>query len=94
MHVLIALPARPSCLLAPLAADTIGAGTVETGSGERGIVSSHGVRAYHRSTRAQLTVLASAPDSSGYAEDGSGRLGDLDAECAEDVRELGGLARP
>jgi len=73
-----ALAAR---LLAPLAADTIGAGTVETGSGERGIVSSVGVRAYHRSTRAQLTVLASGPDSSGYAEDGSGRLADLDADA-------------
>ncbi|HVE62213.1 MAG TPA: TldD/PmbA family protein [Mycobacteriales bacterium] len=66
-------------LLAPLAADTVGAGTVETGSGERAVITSTGIRAYHRSTRAALTLLASGPDSSGYAEDGGGRLADLDA---------------
>ncbi len=68
-------------LLAPLAKDTVGAGTVETGCGERAVITSTGVRAYHRSTRAQLSVLASGPDSSGYAEDGSGRLADLDADA-------------
>lgn len=68
-------------LLAPLAKDTVGAGTVETGSGEIAVVTSTGVRAYHRATRARMSILASAPDSSGYAEDSSGRIGDLDADA-------------
>ncbi|HVE99214.1 MAG TPA: TldD/PmbA family protein [Mycobacteriales bacterium] len=67
-------------LLSALPSDAVGAGTVETGSGEIGVVSSTGVECYHRSTRARLSLLGSGPDSTGYAEDASGRLGDLDPD--------------
>ena len=69
-----------SALLAPLGKDVVGAGTVETGQGEMVVVNSNGVRAYHRSTRAAASILASGDDSSGFAEASEGRLADLDAD--------------
>ena len=67
-------------LLAPLPADTVGAGTVETASGEVAVVNSLGLRAYHSSTRARLSLLGSGVDSTGYAENCSARLSDVDAD--------------
>ena len=64
--------------LAEFPAGMEGAGYVETVADEVLVVTTTGVRAYGRSTRAGVSVLAIAPDSSGYAERLERRLGDLD----------------
>ena len=68
-------------LLSPLATGVIAAGTVETAEGELVVVNSRGLRAYHRSTRAAASILASGEDSTGFAESSVGRLDDLDPEA-------------
>ena len=55
------------------------AGYAETVADEVLIVSTTGVRAFARTTRAGISVMAMADDSSGYAERLERRLSDLDA---------------
>jgi predicted Zn-dependent protease len=69
-------------MLGHLGTDMVAAGTVESGRHEVAVASSLGVAAYHSSTRAALTCLVSAPDSSGWAEDTTGSFGTLDADAA------------
>jgi predicted Zn-dependent protease len=59
--------------------DMEGAGYVETVADEVLISSTTGLRQYGRTTRAGVSVLATAPDSSGYAERLERRFSDLDA---------------
>jgi predicted Zn-dependent protease len=66
-------------MLSTLGADMVAAGTAETGGHEVAVVNSNGVAAYHAATRAALTILVSGADSTGWAEDSSGVLADLDA---------------
>ncbi|MGH2727837.1 MAG: TldD/PmbA family protein, partial [Actinomycetota bacterium] len=54
------------------------AGYVETVADEVLILSTAGVNAFGRNSRAGVSVLAMSPDSSGYAERLEHRLGDLD----------------
>ena len=61
--------------------DMEGAGYVETVADEVAIISSTGLRLYGQTTRAGVSVLAIAADSSGYAERLERRLGDLDASA-------------
>jgi PmbA protein len=78
-----ATPADRAALVATmldaLGAGMVAAGTAETGGHEVAVVNSNGVAAYHAATRAALTVLVSGSDSTGWAEDSSGVLADLDA---------------
>jgi PmbA protein len=59
--------------------DMEGAGYVETVADEVLISATTGLRLYGRTTRAGVSVLAIAPDSSGYAERLERRFADLDA---------------
>ncbi len=59
--------------------DMEGAGYVETVADEVLVSSTTGLRLYGSTTRAGVSVLAIAPDSSGYAERLEPRLADLDA---------------
>ncbi|MEV4755065.1 TldD/PmbA family protein [Micromonospora sp. NPDC049559] len=65
-------PARRADLVAAvlrsLPGGVNGAGALETGANELAVLNSRGVRAYHAGTRAALSVLATAADSTGYAE--------------------------
>lgn len=70
-------------LLAQLPTGVAGAGALETGRTESAVVNSLGVRAYAGGTRAVASILASGPDSTGYAEDTS------HAVSALPVAELG-----
>ena len=54
------------------------AGAVQTRCDEFAVVNTNGVRGYAIGTRAGLSVLASGADSSGYAEDVTQRVDDLD----------------
>ena len=69
-------------MLAALGDGMVAAGTAESGRYESAVVNSLGVRAYHAGTRAALTCLVSGDDSTGWAEDTTGTIGDLDAEAA------------
>jgi PmbA protein len=68
-------------MLAELPRGVYGAGAAVTDAGELAVVNSQGVRAYTRSTRAMLRILASGGDSTGYAEAGAWRAGDLRPEA-------------
>jgi predicted Zn-dependent protease len=57
---------------------------VETSAGETAIVNSNGVQAHHRSTVAQVSILVSGADSTGYAEDAGGALSRLDPDALAD----------
>ncbi|MBI4729099.1 MAG: TldD/PmbA family protein [Acidobacteria bacterium] len=74
------------------------AGFVETGGTEVLLASTTGLRVYARSTSASMSVLASAEDSSGFAEVAERRLSDLDPEAlagrAARKAELGRDPRP
>jgi PmbA protein len=70
--------AAVAAALAEFPADMEGAGYVETVSDEVLVCSSTGVRAFARTTRAGISVLATAPDSSGYAERLERRFADVD----------------
>ena len=77
-------------MFAHLGAGMVAAGTVENGRHELAVVNSHGVAAYHSATRAALTCLVSAPDSTGWAEDTAGSFTALDADAvaARAVRKV------
>ncbi|MEV7229815.1 MULTISPECIES: TldD/PmbA family protein [Polymorphospora] len=67
-----------AALLRSLPAGTDGAGALETTGNELAIVNSRGVRAYDAGTRAALSILATAGDSTGYAEGVAVGLAGLD----------------
>ena len=56
------------------------AGLVATGAEELLVANSRGVRAWHRSTSARFQTVVTCGDGSGYAEDQSFALGNLDAK--------------
>lgn len=70
---------RVADMLAVLPEGVAGAGAVETSAGELVVANSNGVRAYSLTTRSTASILASGTDSTGYAEDTAGRLGDIDS---------------
>ena len=80
-----ASPAERAALVATmlghLGAGMVAAGTAETGRHEVAVLNSLGVAAYHASTRAALTCLVSGADSTGWAEDTSGALGEVSADA-------------
>jgi len=57
------------------------AGTLSTEQVNTVILNSHGVEVAYNTTQARYTVLYTGPDSSGYAEDTSRNVGDIDAEA-------------
>ncbi|MFL6138504.1 MAG: TldD/PmbA family protein [Frankiaceae bacterium] len=79
-------------MLAELPRGTFGAGAVATDAQEVAVANSLGVRAYGRSTRAALRVLASGADSTGYAEAAGTRVGELVPEALGE-RAAGKVAR-
>jgi predicted Zn-dependent protease len=73
--------------LAELPAGVEAAGTMETSTQERAVVSTTGVRVYSAGTRATASVLAQGSTSSGWAEAGATTLAGLD--CAALGRRAG-----
>jgi PmbA protein len=71
---------RVAAMLALLSDGVAGAGAVETTAGELVVANTNGVRAYTLTTRANCSILASGPDSTGYAENTAPRIGDIDCE--------------
>ncbi len=67
-------------LLAGLAGDMAGAGFSETVADEVLVANSNGVSAYAATTRAGVSLMAIAPDSTGISEVLTRRVGDLDLE--------------
>jgi len=61
------------------------AGSFSTSQSEVAVVNSRGVRAYQPLTGASINVIALSPDSSGYAEGLSRKVGDLDFEAVTDT---------
>jgi PmbA protein len=61
------------------------AGSFSTSQSEVAVVNSRGVRAYQPLTGASVNIIALSPDSSGYAEGLSRRVGDLDFEVIADT---------
>jgi PmbA protein len=55
------------------------AGSFATGAGEVAVLNSNGVRCYQPYTGASLTVIATGPDSSGYAEGYSRSVAEIEA---------------
>jgi PmbA protein len=65
-------------MLAVLPEGVSGAGAVETAAGELVVANTNGVRGYSVTTRANCSILASGTDSTGYAENTTVRVGDID----------------
>lgn len=70
-----------AAMLSHLGAGMVVAGTAESGRHEVAVVNTNGVSAYAASTRASVTCLVSGDDSTGWAEQTSGALGDVDADA-------------
>jgi predicted Zn-dependent protease len=70
-----------TAMLSHLGAGMVAAGTAESGRHEVAVVNTHGVSAYHASTRASVTCLVSGEDSTGWAEQTSGAIGDIDPDA-------------
>jgi predicted Zn-dependent protease len=68
----------------------VAAGTAESGLFEVAVVNSNGVSGYHATTRAALTCLVSGEDSTGWAEQTTGAIGELRADdvAARAVRKV------
>ena len=83
-------------MLAELPRGVYGAGAAATEAGELAVANTAGTRAYTRSTRAGLRLLASGADSSGYAEDSAWQIGDLRPEVLGEraARKVGWGAHP
>ncbi len=81
-------------MLAGLPAGILGSGAVETAYNELAIANTNGVRAYSRTTRANVSILATGTNSTGYAEGMSARFADVDLErLAEQARRKVELGR-
>ena len=70
-----------AAMLSHLGAGMVAAGTAESGRHEVAVVNTNGVAAYAASTRASVTCLVSGDDSTGWAEQTSGAIGDIDADA-------------
>lgn len=66
------------------AAGVEASGAFSTAAHELAVGNSHGIRAYHPYTLANLRLVAMGPESSGYAEQANNRLAEIDPAAAAD----------